>query len=124
MGQEQDSLGGFFDENQAFSGEMTQVEMWSLKLDDLTIKSISDCQQETAFIQSRVVTWNSTLDEWTENNVNKSILPLDNFCQIQVLNNYLIWANPVTYPQISDYCRRVEGTLPEIDTDPDDILKR
>ncbi len=31
LGQEQDGLltGGFFDQEQAFSGQMTQVEMWS-----------------------------------------------------------------------------------------------
>ena len=38
MGQEQDSLGGFFDPDQSFSGEMSQVEFWNMKLDDLTIK--------------------------------------------------------------------------------------
>ena len=34
LGQEQDALGdpSFFDENQAFSGELSQVEFWSLAL--------------------------------------------------------------------------------------------
>ena len=40
LGQEQDSFGGFFDENQAFSGELSQVEIWSLKLQPATIKAI------------------------------------------------------------------------------------
>ena len=34
LGQEQDALGdpNFFDENQAFCGELSQVEFWSLAL--------------------------------------------------------------------------------------------
>ena len=40
LGQEQDSLGGFFDESQSFSGEISQVEFWNMKLDDLTIKVV------------------------------------------------------------------------------------
>ena len=40
LGQEQDSLGGYFDVDQSFSGEMSQVEFWNMKLDDLTIKVV------------------------------------------------------------------------------------
>ena len=58
--------------------------------------------------------WNSTLDEWSENNVEKSTIPLENLCQNDVLLNYLIWPDPVTYTQIFDYCRRLDGVLPEI----------
>ena len=60
------------------------------------------------------MTWNSTLDEWTENNVEKSTVPLENLCQNDELLNYLIWPDQVTYTQISDYCRRLDGVLPEI----------
>ena len=60
------------------------------------------------------MTWNSTLDEWAENNVEKSTVPLENLCQNDDLLNYLIWPDKVTYTQISDYCRRLDGVLPEI----------
>ena len=40
LGQEQDSLGGYFDVDQSFSGEISQVEFWNMKLDDLTIKVV------------------------------------------------------------------------------------
>ena len=43
LGQEQDSLGGFFDADQSFSGEMAQVEFWNMKLDELTIKVCTFC---------------------------------------------------------------------------------
>ena len=114
MGQEQDSLGGFFDADQSFSGELSQVEFWNMKLDDLTIKSIANCNQETAFVQSRVVTWNSTLDEWAENNVKKRSIAQQDLCETHELLDYLIWPDQVTYTQISDYCRRLDGVLPEI----------
>ena len=41
LGQEQDAFGSFFDENQAFSGELAQVEMWSVLLDSQSIKAIA-----------------------------------------------------------------------------------
>ena len=114
FGQEQDSLGGFFDENQAFSGELSQVELWSIQLDSATIAALANCEQETAFVQSRVVAWNRTLDEWSIKNVEKSSMQLESLCKPRILQDYLIWAEPVTYQQISDYCRRLDGILPEI----------
>ena len=75
---------------------------------------MANCKQQTAFVQSRIVTWNSSLDEWIENNVERSSLPLEKFCQNDDLLNYLIWPDQVTYTQISDYCRRLDGELPEI----------
>ena len=115
LGQEQDSLGGFFDENQAFSGELSQVELWTTQLDSATIAALANCQQETALVQSRVVAWNRTLDEWSIQNVEKTSMELSSLCQPRILQDYLIWAEPVTYQQISDYCRRLDGVLPIID---------
>ena len=114
LGQEQDSLGGFFDENQAFSGELSQFELWDSKLDSGTVMDLANCKQETAFVQSRVVAWNGTLDEWLIQNVYKSTMQLGKLCKPRILQDYLIWAEPVTYQQMSDYCRRLDGILPEV----------
>ena len=114
LGQEQDSLGGLFDDDQSFSGELTQVEFWTMKMDPQTIQSLSNCEQETAFVQSRVVSWNASLAEWSESNIEKRNVPLKEICSIGILQNYLIWPEQVTYPQISDYCRRLDAKLPEI----------
>ena len=114
LGQEQDSVGGFFDPNQAFSGELSQVEFWSSKLDPSTITSLAKCEQNTAFATSRVVSWNEMLDEWSLTNVAKRNQQLSSLCKPQILQDYLIWAEPVTYPQIFEYCQRLDGTLPEV----------
>ena len=120
LGQEQDALGGFFDENQAFSGALSQVELWTSKLDTATISALAKCEQETAFAQSRVVTWNSLLDEWSINGENTS-KPLSSLCKPRILQDHLIWAEPVTYQQIFEYCQRLDGTLPEINGNLEEI---
>ena len=120
LGQEQDALGGFFDENQAFSGALSQVELWTSKLDTATISALAKCEQETAFAQSRVVTWNGLLDEWSINGENTS-KPLSSLCKPRILQDHLIWAEPVTYQQIFEYCQRLDGTLPEINGNLEEI---
>ena len=40
LGQEQDSVqGGLFDANQAFSGKLTQVEIWDVELPKTTVRT-------------------------------------------------------------------------------------
>ena len=85
-----------------------------MKLDSNTIQVLANCTQITAFVQFRIVTWNSTLDEWSKHNVEQRNVELDKLCQPSVLKDYLIWADQVTYPQISAYCRRLDGVLPEV----------
>lgn len=116
LGQEQDSLGGFFDENQAFSGELSQVEAWDMILDEETIKSVASCESETAFVYSKVATWNESMDEWSKMSVDERSLSLGDLCKNSALKDYLIWSESVTYLQISDYCRRMDGILPEINS--------
>ena len=43
LGQEQDSTGGNFDQNQSFQGSLTNVNVWSHVLPESTIKELSGC---------------------------------------------------------------------------------
>ena len=58
--------------------------------------------------------WNGSLDEWNIKNVDLSEVKLSNLCKPRILQDYLIWAEPVSYQQMSDYCRRLDGVLPEV----------
>ena len=42
-------------------------------------------------------------------------MDLEEFCKPRILLDHLIWAEELTYAQIFDYCRRMDGTLPQID---------
>ncbi|XP_071531024.1 LOW QUALITY PROTEIN: uncharacterized protein [Panulirus ornatus] len=46
IGQEQDSFGGGFQQDQSFSGEITQLNFWSRVLDHLTIRKLAQCEEE------------------------------------------------------------------------------
>lgn len=43
LGQEQDSTGGKFDQNQSFQGSLTNVNVWSHVLPESTITELSGC---------------------------------------------------------------------------------
>ena len=43
LGQEQDSIGGGFDQSQSFQGSLTNVNVWSHVLPESTIKELSGC---------------------------------------------------------------------------------
>ncbi|XP_071522701.1 uncharacterized protein [Panulirus ornatus] len=47
VGQEQDTLGGSFHQEQSFSGEFTELNIWRTVLDDDTIKQVALCEVYT-----------------------------------------------------------------------------
>ena len=117
LGQEQDALGGFFDDDQSFSGEISEFFWFHESLSDETIAGLSNCNANPGNVtDSSVVTWDEFLDEWTFSKVEKNSLTLDTFCSARIMKDYLVWADQVTYTQISDYCRRLDGELVRIDS--------
>ncbi len=64
LGQEQDAYGGFFDLNQAFSGEITQLEMWESVLSNSAIQSLAKCEVETVQEDNRILVWGD-LQDWS-----------------------------------------------------------
>ena len=80
IGQEQDSIGGYFDDTQSWSGSVTQLEIWSkaISLDD--IQKLASCEIETLDIPERIVQW--TENQWTAfGNVSLKQESLGTFCQ-------------------------------------------
>ena len=54
IGQENDNIyGGFFDITQAFSGKLTQTEIWNTILPPKEIEKIASCKQESTMPSNR-----------------------------------------------------------------------
>ena len=76
---------------------------------------LAECQQSTFAVESKIAEWNESLEGWVQNNIQKRNMDLEEFCKPRILLDHLIWAEELTYAQIFDYCRRMDGTLPQID---------
>ena len=85
-----------------------------LTQDEKSIKALAECKQSTIFVESKLAEWNDSLERWENFNVEVRNSEIIEFCQPRVLQDYLIWAEELTYKQIFDYCRRMGGTLPSI----------
>ena len=60
------------------------------------------------------MSWKGSLDEWNIKNVDLTDTKLSNFCKPRILQDYLIWAEPVSYQKMVDNCRRFGGFLPSV----------
>ena len=85
-----------------------------LTQDEKSIKALAECKQSTIFVESKLAEWNDSLERWENFNVEVRNSEIIEFCQPRILQDYLIWAEELTYKQIFDYCRRMGGTLPSI----------
>ena len=84
VGQEQDTLGGSFDETQSLSGSVTGLEVWSQVISPEDIQELASCDVETLDISERIVKW--TKSEWkTFGNVTTK--SPENICQPSPLLN-------------------------------------
>ena len=89
LGQEQDSVqGGLFDAYQAFSGKLTQAEIWNAELSQNDIEKIANCKVESTMESNRVVTWLS--EKWELNNVTIQEKSLKDFCKPNPVMDQLI----------------------------------
>jgi hypothetical protein len=112
LGQKQDSMetSGFFAKSQAFSGKMSQFEIWDKELSEEVIKGVASCQSETSEEQHRTITWSS--NDWETSNVELAEDTLDSFCAAVPLDDRLIWLEQVSYAQIKETCDKLDGELP------------
>ena len=117
VGQNQDSLdtSGFFDHRKAFSGQVTQVQMWSVVLNPTEIKDLADCKVQNTQETQEIVFWNN-LQGWELSNVNTTEVNLEKLCTRSVLLDRLIWLKHVSYDHIFEICNKVEGKLPIINS--------
>ncbi len=117
LGQDSDIfvIGGGFDESQAFSGLLTQVEVWNSALSSEEILDIANCSNESTREVDKIVDW-SQEDLWLQNGVNFSqIEDLASLCQQEneVLTK-LAWLERANFNNFKALCDAVDGKIPEI----------
>ncbi|KAG7166367.1 Neuronal pentraxin-2-like 8 [Homarus americanus] len=61
IGQEQDSLGGGFQRDQSFCGEITHLNIWSRTLDHHTLTQVWSCEGGQP---GDLLSWSSSLESW------------------------------------------------------------
>ena len=113
LGQEQDGLefGGMFDKNQAFSGKLSQVELWDTELTSTDIEFIANCSVLSLRPLRRVISWDSSA--WFASQIDMlKDEPLPNICSKNSLNNQFLWLEPTNHNDFSDKCDLVGGILP------------
>ena len=75
IGQEQDTLRGHFNQDQAFRGRISGLNLWNYTLSDEIIKLISSCHEH---LEGNVITW--AVNDWTYINVDPKPMNSSDFC--------------------------------------------
>ena len=113
LGQDNDEYlyGGLFDRYQAFSGKVTQVEIWNTTLTPNDIKPLSQCQTVPRLKEHQVVTWADS-SSWIVNNVNLMDQPLKDLCLFQPA--VFLWPSKNSFVGIKKMCDIIGGRLPVV----------
>ena len=112
VGQESDKLryGGGFNALQAFSGKITQFEIWNKALSPNDIETLAKCQNASVLEANRIVTWLS--DQWINNNVDIVEVPLPELCQENPTLDKVVWPDLINYYDFKEMCDKLGGQLP------------
>ena len=115
VGQEQDILNGAFNENQAFSGNVTQIEMWKGVLSSQNILRISECEVESVAV-NKVISWDNVGSEWSiSGNVYLEDIPSSLMCEKNnPYHNKMLIMHKSSYDNVRLSCDQVGGQLPVI----------
>ena len=99
-----------FDMKQAFSGQVTQVEIWDTDLSASDIEKIATCSVSTIRPEKRIVTWKS--EAWVPNDVDFTDVPLKALCERNTISHQFIWPRDVNFEVFSRYCDTFDGIPP------------
>lgn len=80
LGQENDNVlyGGSFDAHQAFSGKLSQVEVWNKEISPDVIKNMSTCRIKTIDDASKIISWDK--EKWGQSKVPFENVMFETFC--------------------------------------------
>ena len=99
-----------FELSQAFSGQVTQVELWNMDLSPSDIEKIATCITSSVRPDRRIVTWKS--DSWIPTRINFIEIPLVDLCKRNTVSHQFIWPRSVSYEDYSNYCEAFDGIPP------------
>ena len=111
IGQEQDLVGAAFNVYQAFSGKLSEVNMWSRVLPDDTIRALA---WKSDNLQGDIVSWRRSLWDLSGVEITNDVSgvgPLN--ADETFLNGKFILAETTNYDDFSSLCRVMRGRLPE-----------
>ena len=105
FGQEPDMLGGGFDKNEAFVGQLSEFQLWNYTLDSSDILEMAQCLK---LRQGNVFSWNKS--NVVTNNVKISHLANPSmFCEKH--HQYIMFPHKMSYPKAKDACEVHGGSL-------------
>lgn len=119
MGQEQDGKAifqygnisyYFFDKQQSFSGQLTQVELWNTTLSASDIQKLAACEVSSLRPQNRVITWKSNTGRATRRITIKDV-PLETLCEKNLVINQFIWPRAIDFNKFNSLCMTIDGTI-------------
>ena len=105
FGQEPDIMRGQFDKNEAFLGELSELNIWNSTLSENDIKRMASC---LSLEKGNVVAWEKS--HWETNNV--TVLDFPNsasLCSAQ--QKYIIFPEKLRYPEAKETCETHGGNL-------------
>ncbi|KAK8393089.1 hypothetical protein O3P69_013253 [Scylla paramamosain] len=108
IGQEQDSLGGGFQRDQSFSGELTHLNVWRSVLDEATVNQIWSCKE---VIQGDALAWTSVQESWlTEGEASWSMQSKEEVCSTQT-RVVTVFPDRFSLRQAQHLCHVVGGEI-------------
>ena len=114
LGQESDRIGGDFDVNQMFQGELAELNFWNRILDGTTITAIANCKETT--MKGNVISWAKSNFRFFGVKVDDKS---DYASMCEATKTYLIFPQRNSFHKAKDLCSAHGGTLVAPKSDED-----
>jgi len=108
LGQDQDNLGGGFNDRQSWSGAVTQFNIWDFALEDYSVENAAECRSD---ILGSVEKWQ--MDKWVLNDVESKTSPLFELCGAadDIKNKYFLFPDRFNYHFYKAWCFNQGGEM-------------
>ena len=105
FGQEPDAMRGAYDPNEAYLGDLSELNIWNYTLQSSDIRNMATCRTGTngnifAWEKSNLILHNVTLSDVSD---------LSQFCEKE--KRYVIFPDKLRYPEAKDICKTHGGWL-------------
>ena len=117
LGQDQDSVGGNFDETQSFSGMLSQVGLWDTMVPKEDIQLMASCKENK---EGNIISWNIEAD-WTLANVTVEEESLEGLCKEPIEIDKYIITEKTSHEEFKYTCDKLTGTI-RIPTSPEELI--
>ena len=102
-------MGGGFDENQAFSGSISEFHMWDRSITEKEVKQISNCDISRQSLEGNIINW-SRINNWEKHNV--TIQEVENVCNDDITPKFIILNQGMNFGETKRSCHIIGGTYP------------